>query len=129
MLAAPPAAAITYVKESSGLDPSVYGGGGSPSSALLLGHSPFLSAGSAALVSTSAELGAVDENVFGGSNGGVGAKAGSETESVSVIDVFMRSKVFWGGKYRDENGGGRGGGGAEEDDGAKKMGECGGGSV
>jgi hypothetical protein len=39
MLAAPPAA-ITYVKESSGLDPSVYGGGGSPSSALLLGHSP-----------------------------------------------------------------------------------------
>ncbi len=129
MLAAPPAAAITYVKESSGLDPSVYGGGGSPSSALLLGHSPFVSAGSAALVSTSAELGAVDENVFWGSNGGVGAKAGSETESVSVIDVFMRSKVFWGGKYRDENGGGRGGGGAEEDDGAKKMGECGGGSV
>ena len=53
MLAAPPAAAMTYVKESSGLEPSVYGGGGSPSSAALLDGSPLLSDGSAALVSCS----------------------------------------------------------------------------
>lgn len=33
ILDGPPAAAITYVNDSMGLDPSVYGGGGSPSSA------------------------------------------------------------------------------------------------
>ena len=63
-----------------------------------------------------------------GSNGGAGAKAGSEAESVSVIDGLKGSTVSWGGKYRDENGGGRGDGGVDEDDdGAKKV--RGGGSV
>lgn len=54
ILAAPPAAAITYVNDSRGLDPSVYGGGGSPSSTLLLDDSPLVSCGSAALVSARA---------------------------------------------------------------------------
>lgn len=56
MLAAPPAAAIKYVNESSGLDPSVYGGGGSPSSVTLLEASPLLSDGRAALVSASTQV-------------------------------------------------------------------------
>lgn len=51
MLEGPPAAAITYVNASIGLDPSVYGGGGSPSSKLLREDSPLVSLGSAALVS------------------------------------------------------------------------------
>lgn len=78
ILAAPPAAAITYVNESSGLNPSVYGGGGSPSSALLFDGSPLVSGGSAALVSASAVAAAAD------SKGEVGAKAGSDEKSGSV---------------------------------------------
>lgn len=126
MLAAPPAAAITYVNESSGLDPSVYGGGGSPSSRPLLEHSPFVSGGSAALVSASAALGIGAADVYGASKDGVGAKAGRLVESVSVIDVLIRLTASWGGKYRDENGGGPGEEGAEEEDGAK-TGRSGGG--
>jgi len=51
MLVGPPAAAITYVNASMGLDPSVYGGGGSPSSKLLFEDSPLVSRGGTALVS------------------------------------------------------------------------------
>lgn len=52
MLAAPPAADMTYVSPLRGLDPSVYGGGGSPSSRSLLGPSlSLLSLGRAAFVS------------------------------------------------------------------------------
>lgn len=50
ILAAPPAAAIRYVKESSGLEPSEYAGGGSESSSFLE-DSPLVSWGRAALVS------------------------------------------------------------------------------
>ena len=72
ILAAPPAAAITYVNESSGLDPSVYGGGASSSSAPLL-DSPLLSAGSAALVSASTldKPAAGDTGVKAGGGGSV----------------------------------------------------------
>lgn len=60
MLAAPPAAAMTYVNPSNGLEPSVYGGGGSPSSrSLLLPSLSLGSLGSAALVSATTELAAV----------------------------------------------------------------------
>lgn len=51
ILEGPPAAAITYVNVSIGLEPSVYGGGGSPSSRFLFDDSPFVSLGKAAFVS------------------------------------------------------------------------------
>ena len=93
ILAGPPVAAITYVNESRGLDPSVYGGGGSDSSALLLEDSAFVSRGRAALVSASTleVAGAV-------SGGGVGAgeKAGGGPESGSR--TFRRSGEACDGK-------------------------------
>ncbi|KAH9827147.1 hypothetical protein Tdes44962_MAKER03117 [Teratosphaeria destructans] len=46
---------MTYVKPSSGLEPSVYGGGGSPSSKSLLDCPSLVSRGSAALVSATTE--------------------------------------------------------------------------
>jgi hypothetical protein len=61
MLAAPPAAAMTYVNPSSGLEPSVYGGGGSPSSRSLLPCPSLVSRGSAALVSATTELGVAED--------------------------------------------------------------------
>ena len=93
ILAAPPAAAITYVKELSGLEPSVYGGGGSDSSALLL-DSPLLSAGSAALVSSSTLV--VPATVA--SAGDTGLKAGGGSLRGSVIDALRRSGDDCGGK-------------------------------
>jgi hypothetical protein len=62
ILAGPPAVAITYVNDSRGLEPSLYGGGGSPSSRSLLPDASFsfVSRGSAALVSAQAAA-AVDE--------------------------------------------------------------------
>lgn len=93
MLAAPPAAAITYVKESSGLEPSVYGGGGSESSALLL-DSPLLSAGSAALVSASTLV----VPAAAACTGGTGLKAGGGSLRGSVIDACRRSGDSCGGK-------------------------------
>lgn len=118
------------MKESKGLDPSVYGGGGSPSSALLPEASPFVSGGSAALVSASAVLGTTNWVSLEGSNGGAGAKAVSVAESVAVIEGLKWWTVSGREKYKDENGGGRGDGGVEEDDaGAKRTGECGEGSV
>lgn len=83
MLAAPPAAAITYVNESSGLEPSVYGGGGSESSAFLL-DSPLLSAGSAALVSAST----LAVPATAASAGGTGLKAGGGSLTGSVMDAL-----------------------------------------
>lgn len=74
MLAAPPAAAMTYVKPSSGLGPSEYGGGGSPSSRSLLLCPPFVSLGRAALVSSTTE-GAAEISSSNGGAGPDGAKA------------------------------------------------------
>lgn len=75
MLAAPPAAAMTYVKPSRGLEPSVYGGGGSPSSKSLLDCPLLLSRGSAALVSATTVDAAADGLVS--SKGGAGRDSGS----------------------------------------------------
>ncbi len=84
ILAAPPAAAITYVKESSGLDPSVYGGGGSDSSAVLL-DSAFVSAGSAALVSAST---LVVPTAVAASAGSTGVNAGGGLGSGSLTKAL-----------------------------------------
>ena len=51
MLDGPPAAAIRYVKESNGLDPSLYGGGGSLSSDFFPEVSSFVSCERVAFVS------------------------------------------------------------------------------
>ena len=85
MLVAPPAAAITYVNESRGLEPSVYGGGASSSSALFE-DSPLLSAGSAALVSASATVAPpviLGRSEWTGQNAGGGSLLGSVTEALN----------------------------------------------
>lgn len=84
---------MTYVKDWSGLYPSVYGGGGSPSSKPLPDASPVLSRESAALVSktTGDCAGDGDWNAEVSSNGGAGAKAGKNGEPDSVTDAWMRS--------------------------------------
>ena len=91
MLAAPPAAAMTYVNPSNGLDPSVYGGGGSPSSrSLLLPSLSFGSLGSAALVSATTELAAADAAAEDttSSNGGAGPQGAKEVrDSVPTHSV------------------------------------------
>lgn len=81
MLAAPPAAAMTYVNPSSGLEPSVYGGGGSPSSKSLLDWPCFVSRGSAALVSATT----VEGDPKDSSNGGAGAKAARESGAQAAV--------------------------------------------
>ena len=111
ILAAPPAAAITYVNESRGLEPSVYGGGGSASSALLL-DSPLLSAGRAALVSASTVL---VVSVRAACAGCTRQNAGGGPLSGSVTDAFRRSGDVCGGKYREEKGGGAKEGNVDED--------------
>ena len=102
------------MKPSSGLEPSVYGGGGSPSSRFLL-ESPLSSWGSAALTSASA----VEGRFEGFSKGGAGAKAGSVYGSGSVTIALACAAAAelgeLGGKYKDENGGGRGDGGFEDE--------------
>ena len=100
MLAAPPAAAMTYVKESSGLEPSVYGGGGSPSSAALLDGSPLVSDGSAALVSFST----VVAELYVAATGGPGQNAGGGSGSASMARKL--SDEFEPSEKRDENDGG-----------------------
>ena len=100
MLAAPPAAAMTYVKESRGLEPSVYGGGGSPSSAALFDGSPLLSDGSAALVSCSTVVAVL----YVAATGGPGQKAGGGSGSANMALKF--SEGFDGREKRDENDGG-----------------------
>lgn len=101
MLAGPPAAAITYVKESSGLDPSEYGGGGSHSSAPLFDDSPLVSVGSAAFVSVSV----LDVTDPVSSRGVVGENAGGGCDG-SAMQAFNRSGGEAGRKYREEKGGG-----------------------
>lgn len=116
-----PAAAMTYVKPSNGLEPSVYGGGGSPSSRSLLS---LVSLGSAALVSTRTELaeasrapGVVGVADSDSSNGGAGPEGGgartvSECDaSDAVTRVEYGSSGDGAGKYREgklwaEKGGG-----------------------
>lgn len=100
MLAAPPAAAMTYVKESSGLEPSVYGGGGSPSSAALLDGSPLLSGGSAALVSFSTVVAGLCVVATGGPMQNAGGGSGSANMARKLSEEFGPTEK------RDENDGG-----------------------
>lgn len=77
ILEAPPAAAMTYVKESIGLDPSVYGGGGSPSSGVFPEDFPSWSRERDSLVSAKID----DEGSgWGVSGGGGGPSAGRDGE-------------------------------------------------
>lgn len=121
MLAAPPAAAITYVNESRGLDPSVYGGGGSPSSTPLFDDSPLVSVGSAALFSAAA-LCSASSSARASSKEGAGAVASSELQTVSVTLARMQSNSASVGKYNEEKGGGRGEGGIDDE--ASDVGGC-----
>ncbi len=98
------------MKESSGLDPSVYGGGGSPSSTPLLDDSALQSRGRAAFVSASTFL--LEAEVA--PNGGAGEKAGGGEESGSVTVTSIRSALFVEGKYKEEKAGGGGELGVDE---------------
>jgi hypothetical protein len=95
MLAGPPADAMTYVNDSSGLYPSLYGGGGSPSSMSLLLDPSFVSRGSAALVSADA-VAEDDDSV----KGGAGVNAGGESLSSSSRSLLGTSLLCSGGKYK-----------------------------
>jgi hypothetical protein len=97
MLAAPPAAAMTYVNDSRGLEPSVYGGGGSPSSTPLPDASPLVSRGNAALVSV-ATLHSASSSARVSSKEGAGAVARSESQTASVMALLTRWSSDWGGK-------------------------------
>ncbi len=98
------------MKESSGLDPSVYGGGGSPSSTPLLDDSPLQSRGRAAFVSASTFLLEAEVAPIRGAEG----KAGGGEESGSVTVTSMQSALFVEGKYREEKAGGGGELGVDE---------------
>lgn len=118
ILEAPPAAAITYVNEWRGLDPSVYGGGGS-SSGDLPEESPFWSRESDALVS--ATIGDEGAGSSGSSTGGGRSRAGREVDLGSVTLARLGGA---GEKEREEKGGG---GEKDELDEEAWEGECGGG--
>jgi len=104
MLAGPPAVAITYVNPSMGLEPSVYGGGGSPSSKSLPEEPSLVSRGSAAFVSATATA-AADED---------GPRSGSSEENAGscsvgpggVAALFASAGEGSDGKKSDEKGGG-----------------------
>ena len=112
MLAAPPAAAMTYVKPSRGLDPSVYGGGGSPSSKSLLDCPSLVSRGSAALVSATTVDGVARcDSVSSNGNGGAGpAVAVRESVAQAVVRGYGSSGdgsgKYCAGKPCEEKGGG-----------------------
>lgn len=89
MLAAPPAAAITYVKDCNGLGPSLYGGGGSLSSDFFPALSSFLSCERLAFVSaTTVEVKVDEDDCAGGGVTDVKAGGGSEDgPSVSTVGL------------------------------------------
>ena len=119
ILAAGPATAITYVNESSGLEPSVYGGGGSESSALLLEGSALVSKGRAALVSASTLIAPVGAT----STGGAGQKGDGGKESGSVTAALKWSVGFAVAESSEEKGGGARDCGVEEDAGRGSVGD------
>ena len=82
------------MNESSGLEPSVYGGGGSESSVLLLECSVLVSAGRAALVSASTLV----APGRAASTGGAGQNGGGGQESGSVTEALKWSVWFAGGE-------------------------------
>lgn len=89
MLAAPPAAAMTKVNDSSGLEPSVYGGGGSLSSTPLRVGSPLVSRGNTALVSAALRHSA-SSSARVSSNEGAGAVAVVDSQTASVTAALIR---------------------------------------
>ena len=91
ILAGPPAVAMTYVNPSRGLEPSLYGGGGSPSSRSLL-LEPYLSLvsrGSAALVSATAAATADEEGSSAADEVAEKAGRGSDGASGSATDEAL----------------------------------------
>lgn len=104
ILEGPPAAAITYVNDSIGLDPSVYGGGGSPSSEGFPEGSPFCSGEKDDLAS--ATMSDCGDDSEGSSRGGGGAKAGIGADSDSVIVSLGRLASTEEVKKSDEKVGG-----------------------
>ena len=91
ILAGPPAVAMTYVNPSRGLEPSLYGGGGSPSSRSLL-LEPYLSLvsrGSAALVSATAAATADEEGSSAADEVAEKAGRGSDGDSGSATDEAL----------------------------------------
>ena len=97
ILAAPPAVAMTYVNDSSGLDPSVYGGGGSPSSMPPLEDSPFVSFGRAAFVCAAA-LDSASSSARASSKEGAGAVINGISQMDSVTAALIRLSSASGGK-------------------------------
>lgn len=86
ILAAPPAAAIRYVKDSNGLEPSSYAGGGSLSSSFF-DDGPFISFGSAAFVSLSTSREVGSRGVFG--SVATGAYAGTEADAPASVTADL----------------------------------------
>jgi len=89
MLEGPPAAAITYEKASRGLEPSVYGGGGSPSSKFLPDVSPLVCLGSTTLVS--ATRCSASSSAIVSAKEGAGAVARICSLTASVTAALKRS--------------------------------------
>ena len=102
------------MNESIGLDPSVYGGGGSPSSTARFDASPFVSGGKATFVSA-ATFDSGSSSAKASSKEGAGAVAKYDSLTPSVTSIANRSSSALDGKYSEEKGGGRGEGGPEAD--------------
>ncbi len=95
MLEAPPAAAMRYVKDWRGLDPSEYAGGGSDSSSLVLrDDSPLVSWGSARFVSSwnwDAARARLDDS---GTTWSFGAYAGADAEAVRSASASATGDLY-----------------------------------
>lgn len=105
ILAAPPAADMTYVNAKRGLSPSSYAGGGSASSSFRL-DPPLESRGSALLVSPTGSWKALDGVDSGG---GLLEYAGAATDPDARGSVVVTGSATesWSGAKREEKGGGR----------------------
>jgi hypothetical protein len=91
ILAGPPVEAMMYVNESSGLEPSLYGGGGSPSSRSRVLERSLVSRGSAAFVSATAAAAAeLDDSL----KGGAGVKAGRDSLAPLVTKGLLVSWMW-----------------------------------
>lgn len=89
------------MNESSGLVPSVYGGGGSPSSISLLLELALVSRGRTALVAATAAAEEADSV-----NGGAGANAGGASRCVDSLGLLRAGTGSSDGKKREEKDGG-----------------------
>lgn len=96
MLEGPPAAAMTYVKASMGLVPSVYGGGGSPSSRFRVEDSALESLGSVGWVA--ATRCSSSSSARASAKEGAGAVAKMCSLMASVTATLNLSTSSWLGK-------------------------------